>query len=290
MKKLFNLPFWKSAQDYGYILIGSFIQALSLRLFLIPTLLTSGGITGLAQISYHFWNWPVGLVTLLGNLPLFILGWRFLGGRRFAVRTLITLITFSLFADLLVFFIPANGITKDLILGAVYGGVLLGLGLGLVYRGRGTSGGTDIICRMMNRHLNIPISQAFLIADGFVVVASGLAFGWDRALYGLVVIYISGLTAERISEGSAIFRDAMIISDNGKLISERIQDNLGRGVTILPGTGSYTRQSRPVLYCVITRSEVHRLKLLVYEVDPHAFMVIGQAHEVLGEGFLSLDD
>ena len=275
---------WKTVQDYSFVLLGSLIQAFSMRLFLVPALLTSGGVSGLAQIVNYLFDWPVGLVTLLGNLPLFILGWRYLGGPRFALRTVFSLITFSFFTDLLTLYIPEAGVTSDIFLDTVYGGVLMGVGLGLVYRGRGTSGGTDIICRMLNHYLGMSISVSYLIADGLVVVASGFAFGWTKALYGLVVIYVSGLAAEAISEGSPIFRAAMIVTNYPKEIAKKIDQVLERGATILEGTGAFSGASRPVLYCVVMRSEVNQLKSLVSEIDPQAFMVIGQVHETLGEG------
>ena len=281
---------WKTTQDYLLVLLGALIQALAMRLFLIPALLTSGGVSGVAQILNYLYDLPVGVISFIGNLPLFLIGWRYLGGKRFAIRTLAALGFFSLFTDILTLFVPSSGLTTDLFLDTIYGGVLLGIGLGVVYRARGTSGGTDILCRMMNHYLGIPISTAFLIADGFVVAASGYFFGWDHALYGLVVIYVSGITAQMISEGSAIFRSAMIITNEANIIAEKIHTILGRGATILPGTGAYTGQPRTVLYCVVTRSEVNLLKSLVIESDPLAFMVIGQAHETLGEGFKPLQD
>ncbi len=281
---------WSSIRDYLYILLGGLVQALSLRLFLIPAQLVSGGISGSAQVINFFTGWPIGLMIFLGNLPLFFLGWRNLGGRRFAMRTAVAIITYSILTDLPLAFLPANGITQDLVLNCIYGGLTLGIGLGLVYRGQGTSGGSDILGRILNRRLGIPISQSYLLTDTLVVLAGGLAFSWEKALYGLVVIYVSGLAAEAVSEGSGIFRTAMIITQNPEQVKENIITIMERGVTILPGTGGYTGASRPVLYCVITRSEVNQLKALVHEVDPAAFMVIGAAHEALGEGFRPLNN
>ncbi|HNS63560.1 MAG TPA: YitT family protein, partial [Anaerolineaceae bacterium] len=173
-------------------------------------------------------------------------------------------------------------------LDCLYGGLLLGIGLGLVYRGRGTSGGSDILGRILNHKFGISISQAYLATDTIVVLLSGLAFGWEKALYGLVAIYVSGLAAEMASEGSAIYRTAMIITSKPEDIIQMVMERLERGVTILEGTGGYTGHDRPVLYCVITRSEVNQLKEMVKEADPKAFMVIGTAHEALGEGFRPL--
>jgi uncharacterized membrane-anchored protein YitT (DUF2179 family) len=279
---------WKTVQDYSFIIIGALVQALAMRLFLVPARLVSGGVSGLSQIVNYFTDWPIGLMVLIGNAPLFILGWRYLGGARFAKRTALAVLLFSIFTDNLVRFIPGQGITDDLVLNCLYGGILLGLGLGLVYRGQGTSGGSDILGRILNHRLGISISQAYLITDTLVVLAGGFAFSWELALYGLLVIYVSGLAAEAVSEGSGVFRTALIITQFPSQVAQSILSTLERGVTVLPGVGAYTGTDRPVLYCVITRSEVNQLKELVKEVDPKAFMVIGQAHEALGEGFRPL--
>jgi uncharacterized membrane-anchored protein YitT (DUF2179 family) len=276
-------------RDYTFILVGALVQALSMRLFLIPAQLVSGGISGAAQIINSYTHWPIGLMVLIGNAPLFILGWRFLGGRRFAIRTAVSVAAFSFFTDFLSLWIPANGMTHDLFLNCVYGGLLLGVGLGLVYRGKGTSGGSDILGRILNHRLGIPISQSYMITDTLVVLAGGFAFNWEKALYGLVVIYISGIAAEAASEGSGIFRTAMIITSCPDEVSHRILTIMERGVTIMSAVGGYTGAPRPVLYCVVTRSEVNQLKELVHEVDPKAFMVIGQVHEAIGEGFTPLN-
>ncbi len=280
---------WRSLRDYLLILLGAFIQALSLRLFLIPADLVSGGISGAAQLLNHYTGWPIGFMVLVGNLPLFILGWRYLGGPRFALRTILAILSFSLFTDLLVLFLPRLGVTDDPVLNTLYGGLLLGIGLGIVYRGRGTSGGTDILGRILNRRFDISISQAYLLTDSLVVLGAGLIFGWTKALYGLVLIYVSGLAAELASQGTSVARTALIVTSCEKEITAAIMEDLARGVTILPGTGGYTGQPRSVLYCVISKVEVNRLKVLVHEVDPKAFMVIGHAQEVLGEGFMPLN-
>lgn len=278
----------KTVQEYGFVIVGALVQALSMRLFLVPAQLVSGGVSGTAQIINYFTNWPIGLMVFIGNVPLFILGWQYLGGARFAKRTALAIALFSLFTDALVWFIPPEGVTTDLVLDCLYGGILLGIGLGLVYRGQGTSGGSDILGRILNHRLGISISQAYLITDTLVVLGGGFAFSWEKALYGLLVIYVSGLAAEAVSEGSGVFRTVLIITQNPEEVTHSIMTVLERGVTILPGTGAYTGAQRPVLYCVITRSEVNPLKELVREIDPRAFMVIGQAHEALGEGFRPL--
>jgi uncharacterized membrane-anchored protein YitT (DUF2179 family) len=287
-KKIKSAITWKTVQDYSLILIGALVQALAMRLFLVPGQLVSGGISGAAQIINSFVPFPIGVMVFVGNVPLFVLGWRHLGGRKFAVRTAISVAAFSLFTDLLTLFIPAEGMLQDIVLNTVYGAILYGAGLGLVYRGQGTSGGSDILGRILNRRFGISISMAYMITDSLVVLAGGFAFNWEKALYGLGVIYISGLAAEAISEGQSIYRTAIIITEEHEKVMQEILTDLERGVTILAGTGGYTREERPVLYCVITRSEVNQLKELVKALDPDALVVIGSAHEVLGEGFRPL--
>ena len=282
-----NIP-WKIIRDYAFILAGSLVQALAMRLFLVPGLLVSGGISGAAQLINHYTNWPIGVMVLIGNAPLFILGWRYLGGKRFAFRTAFAIVTFSVMTDGLAFFIPPAGMTKDLVLNSLYGGLMLGAGLGLVYRGQGTSGGSDILGRILNHRLGVSISQAYLITDTVIVLLAGFVFDWEHALYGLVMIYVSGLAAEVVVEGTDIFRTAMIVTNCPQEVANEILTNMERGVTFLTGKGAYTGTEREVLYCVVTRSEVSQLKEIVKEKDPQAFMVIGQAHEALGEGFRPL--
>lgn len=285
MKKYLS---WNTVQDYLLVLLGALVQAFAMRLFLIPSLLVSGGVSGAAQVINYFTGWQIGLMTFIATIPLFIIGWNYLGGARFALRTAVATVAFSLFTDLLVLFIPEQGVTSDLVLDALFGGILLGAGLGMVYRGKGTSGGGDILCRILNRRLGISISTSYLAVDTLIVMAGGFAFGWERALYGLVVIYVSGLAAEMVSEGEGVLRTAMIVTTCGNEVAQKILVEMERGVTVLPGTGAYTGEDRPVLYCVVTRAEVNQLKMLVGETDPKAFMVIGTAHEALGEGFRPL--
>ena len=276
---------WEATRDYSLILLGTVIQAVSLRTFLVPANLASGGVSGLAQIINHHTGWPIGLMVLVGNLPLFLLGWRTLGGPKFALRTAFAVLSFSILIDLSAFILPAEGLTQDLTLNALYGGVISGIGFGLVYRGRGTSGGSDILARILQNWKGVSLSQSYLMIDGIIMFLAGLSFSWENALYALVMLYVSGITAETISEGSKVVRTVMIITAQPELVKEQILHGLGRGVTEMVGRGGYTGVDRPVLYCVVSRAEVMRVKALVSDADPHAFMVIGNAHEVLGEGF-----
>lgn len=271
--------------DYLMISLGSLIQAFGMVMFLIPAQLISGGISGLAQVLHHYTAWPIGTMTLLGNIPLFLIGWRYLGGFKFASRTIVSVILFSLATDLLFFLMPEPELTHDIFLNTIFGAVTLGLGFGLVYRGGGTSGGSDIIGRILNQRLGIPITQSYLFTDSASIILGAVAFGWELALYGMIAVYISGMAAEMVSEGNSIFRKAIIITSQPQKISRSIIDILGHTVTFLQGTGAYSGEPKTIVYCVINRSEVNQLKKLVVEADPAAFMVVGQANEVLGEGF-----
>ena len=282
--------FWPSIRDYALVLAGALLQAIALRLFLVPANLVSGGISGISQLINHFTGWPIGVMVLIGNLPLFVLGWRLLGGRRFVFRTIVAVAAYALFADLLLFlpFFPKNGITDDLVLNALYGAVVSGIGYGLVYRAQGTSGGSDILARILNRWRGIPMTQSYLMTDTLVILAAGFVFGWKQALYALIALYVSGLVVDSTLEGAGTVRTALIVTGQVETVAGCIMSEMERGVTILDGTGAYTNEPRPVLYCVVSRSEVQQLKMIVHETDPKAFMVIGQAHEALGEGFQPL--
>ena len=277
-------------RDYVLILLGSILQAGSLRVFLIPAKLASGGVSGLSQIVNSFTGWPIGVMVLIGNIPLLILGWRFLGGPRFAARTAFAILSFSILVDLPLPFLPQEGITGDLVLNSLYGGVVSGVGFGLVYRGRGTSGGSDILARILSSWRGIPVTQSYLLTDAVIIFLAGISFSWENALYALVMLYVSGIAAESISQGSNILRTGLIITGRPEPIVEEIFNRLRRGVTIMNARGGYSGEDKSILLCVVTRAEIPHLKDLTKEVDPKAFLIIGQAHEVRGEGFLPFGD
>jgi uncharacterized membrane-anchored protein YitT (DUF2179 family) len=229
-------------------------------------------------------------MVFVGNLPLFLIGWRYLGGARFASRTIFTVLVYSLAVDLTSQFIPTEGISDDSLLNALYGGVVSGIGFALVYRGRGTSGGTDILARILSHYRSMPLSQTYLITDAFTMMLAGFTFGWEKALYAVVMLYTSGISAETIAQGSRIVRTAMVITSKPDLVGKEIMETLNRGVTSLTGRGMYTGEDRAVLYCVISRAEVERVKAIVTDIDAKAFIVIGQASEALGEGFQPIEE
>ena len=181
--------YWPSIRDYLLIVTSSLIQAVSLRLFFIPANLASGGVSGISQLVNHYTGWPIGLMVLIGNIPLFLLGWRFLGGVKFAMRTAVAILTYSLFTDLILkvpYFIEYSQIlitdlSGDIFLNSLYGAIISGIGYGMVYRARGTSGGSDILARILNNWRGIPMTQSYLMVDTVVILSAGFVFGWKAA-------------------------------------------------------------------------------------------------------------
>jgi uncharacterized membrane-anchored protein YitT (DUF2179 family) len=276
-------------RDYGLLTFGAIVQAASMDLFLVPGKVASGGVSGLSIVLNHLTGLPIGMMVLVMNAPLFVLGWRYLGGRRFFVRTIFTVALYSVLIDLGLLLIRA-GPTQNSMLNALYGGVVGGIGMGLTFLGQGTAGGTDILARVLARIRGIPLSQSYLFTDALVILLAGVVFGWEQALYAMIALYVSGVAAEVITEGVGIVRTAMIVSGKPREVSDAILREMERGVTGLHGEGMYTHQARTVLFVVISRSEVARLKAIIHEVDSEAFVVIGQANEALGEGFRSLKE
>src|SRR5512146_1360415 len=225
--------YYPTIRDYVLIGISSLIQAFSLRVFFVPAELASGGISGISQLINHFTGWPIGLMVFIGNVPLFVFGWRELGGRRFAVRTLVSVAAYSFFADALLWlpFFPRAGITTDLVLNSLYGAVVSGIGYGLVYRGQGTSGGSDILARILHHLRGVTMTQSYVLTDTVVILGAGFLFGWQKALYAIITLYVSGLVVDTTMEGSGTVRTAMIISSQSEAVSERILTEMERGVT-----------------------------------------------------------
>jgi uncharacterized membrane-anchored protein YitT (DUF2179 family) len=275
-------------RDYTLIFVGVMLQALSMVLFYIPGNLAAGGVSGIAQLVGNFTGWPVGTLYIVLNVPLLALGWKYLGGRRFFIRTVFAVLAYSIAMDALTLILPQHGITSDPILNALYGGVIGGVGVGLVLRGQGTTGGTDILARLLNRWRGIPYSHTYIATDVLVVFAAGLSFGWTLALYAVVALYVGGVAAEFAAEGVRTTRTVIIITRNPQDVAQRVMADLQRGVTMWSGMGMYSGQERQILFCTVSRAEVNPIKSIVHEADPQAFVVIGEAYEALGEGFKPL--
>ncbi len=273
------------ARDYALILLGAILQAISIVVFQAPAELAAGGVSGLAVITnYLVPAIPIGLVVLAVNIPLLALGVRLLGGWRFFIRTVVTVVVYSGVMVVLAA-IGTHSLTNDIVLNTLFGAIIGGAGSGLVFRAKGTTGGTDILTLVLSRWKGIPISQGYLITDALVMLAAGLIFGWEKALYALVALYVSGLVAETIAEGVGINRAVTVITSQADRVAADILKHMGRGVTRWTAHGAYTGLEREVLLIVLSRAEISILKSIIADIDPHAFVVVGQVHEVYGEGF-----
>lgn len=261
---------------------GSILLAVGVVIFLSPAKIAPGGVTGIAIIINHFTGWPIGLTMLVLNIPMLFLGFRYLGRFRFLSRTLYVVLLYNVGIDFLALWLPANGITDDLMLNTLYSAALGGMGTGLIYRGHGTSVGTGILGRVLQLKTGIPLSQVYLITDGAVIIAIGVVFGWERALYSLLTLFVWGLVADYVMEGPSVIRTTFIVTDKSHEVAQALLNRLGVGVTSWDGRGMFTEVERTVLFCTLNRPDVNILRVIVAEVDPDAFVVIGQGQQARG--------
>ncbi len=282
---------WKSIlKEWLSITIGTFILIIGIDVFFVPAnLAPGGGVTGSAIIINHFTSFPIGLTMLFLNIPLLIIGFYSLGRFHFLVRTLYTVVIYNLGIDFFAHILPA-GITDDLLLSALYGGVLGGIGTGLIFRGRSTTAGFTIMTRVLQLKTGLPISQAYIITDGVILLIFGQVFGWERALYSFLALFIFGLVTDYILEGPSIIRTVFIVTNSPDAVSENILTRLGVGVTSWGGQGMFTKNKHTVLFCTVIRSDANTLKNIVSDIDEDAFIVIGQGHQASGGILRKLTD
>ena len=271
--------------SYAQILLGSLIAGASYPLFMTPNRIAPGGITGIATILNHLLQTPVGTVSLILNIPLFLIGFRAMG-KVFVFRSLVTTLFFTLFIDLL----PLQPMTTDPLLGTLYGGVMLGTGLGLIMRGGATTGGSDMVARMVHKRFQFLSVGSFLFAIDFAVVtAAGFFIGTTEALYSLINIFLTAKVMDVVIIGFSSNKACFVMSSRWEEISRRVLQEMNRGVTQLTSRGAYTGTERPTLLCVISRSEIMAFKRILREEDENAFVIIVEAHEAIGDGFTNID-
>ncbi|NTW72048.1 MAG: YitT family protein [Eubacteriaceae bacterium] len=273
--------------DYVGISVGCMIMALGFNSFCVPNKIAPGGFSGLATVLYYITGYPIGLVTLAFTIPLFIISIKLLG-IKFGAKTFYGTILFSICIDLIV---RTPRITDDLFLAAVFGGVLLGLGIGVVFKFGGTTGGTDLLAAIMHRYFSgISIGTWLMAIDFVVVVIAGVVFGnIEISMYSALTLYLSMKMIDLIQEGISYAKAFYIISPKSEEIAQAIFDELDRGVTTLKGRGMYTGKDKDVLFCIVHRSQVFKMKDIVRYIDPKAFMILADVYEVLGEGFKKID-
>ena len=278
----------RAAADVVYIAAGSGCFGLSVSLFSAPNDIAPGGVTGLATLANHLWGVPIGALTVAVNIPLILLAWWRLG-RSFAARTLLGLALSSLVMDTIAELAPP--FSGDRLLAAVFGGVLTGVGLGLILSRGATTGGAEIVARLLERRWPyIPIGKLILLLDGAVLALSALVFREaESPLYAIILVYVASLITDRLVYGGRRGKTVLIISRHHTASTRSILDELSRGATLLTGVGGFTGAPQQVILCAVRRTELYTLKQLVSAVDPAAFMLLLTADEVLGSGFSALD-
>ena len=274
---------FKIVFEYLGITIGCIFMAISLNAFTVPNKIAPGGVSGLSTVIFYITKIPVGITMLALNIPLFILGIKTLG-KGVGIKTLYGTIALSIFVDYILI-IPT--FTADLLLASVYGGIILGLGLGIVFRFGGTTGGTDLAAAIVNKYIpGFTVGTILMVIDFFVVLIAGLVFKQaEISLYSLISLFISIKVMDFVQEGLGYAKAFFIISNHPEEISKVVIEELDRSVTSLSGQGMYTKENREVLLCVVHRAQVNRLKELVHGVDSKAFVILTEVREVLGEGF-----
>lgn len=271
------------------ILLGTAIMSFGLVNFNMQNKLAEGGFTGITLLFYFLFHWDPSYTNLALNIPLFFIGWKLLGRNSF-LYTIIGTVGVSLFLWIFQRHIIQMPLEHDLTLAALFAGVFTGVGLGIIFRTGGTTGGVDIIARLVQKYFGWNMGKTMFMFDACVITISLIAYlNYKQAMYTLVAVFVAARVIDFIQEGAYSARGAMVISDRNPQIAQKIMDEMGRGVTALRGYGSYTKNEREVLYCVVAKNELNRLKNLITSVDPHAFVSIMFVHDVSGEGF-TLDE
>ena len=267
------------------IIAGLLCSSAAYNLYLIPNNIAAGGFTGIGQLVNHFADISVGTVSILLNVPLFLLSLKSLG-LRFGLRSLIAMFGLSLLIDHL----PLPAATNDMLLACIFGGVLSGLGFGLVLRGSATTGGTDMLASLIHRHIPfIRVSVGIFAVDGLVIFASAFVFDQQAAMYALICTFLMNVVVDLVLEGPNSATSYFVISAHSDEIAQRVMEQMDRGVTAFYAKGMYSGEDKQVLLCVVNRFESVLLRKIVFAIDPKAFVIANKVHEVLGEGFKTHD-
>ncbi|MCX7971272.1 MAG: YitT family protein [Negativicutes bacterium] len=270
-------------RDYIFILVGCLVTAIGLNIFLIPNKIPDGGFTSLAMVLHYLLNVPVGMTLLVLNLPVLLLGLKVLG-RRFSLNTMFGAVALAVSIDATVKFVPV--ITHNPLLAALYGGVLCGIGMGTVFRFRGSTAGTDLAAAIVNRLTGIKVGSSLMMVDFVIILLAGIVFGnMELCLFGLITVFTTAYLVDFIQEGWESAKMFMIISNRPQAVAEHVMEELERGVTFLHGQGGYTGESKDVLFCVVSKREVTKLRDAIRDIDERAFVIVADAREVMGEGF-----
>lgn len=287
-EKLFSK---KGLKALFLILTGTFVMAVGYVYFISPYKIAPGGVYGISIVLHHLFGLPTGAMALAMDIPLTLIGIKILGPK-FGWKTVVGFVSMAVFVDLLTYFqgnVPL--VDGDALLSAIFGGVLIGFGLGLVFKSKASSGGSDIIAMIINKYTKIPLGTLMIYVDSAIVLISLIAFrDWKIPLYSWLVIYITGKVVDLVLEGATYDKALFIISDKYEEIKQTIIEDLDRGGTVFHGQGMYSEDAKKIIYTTVSRRESEMLKEYIYEIDPKAFISVMNTHEILGEGFKPLKE
>lgn len=276
---------------YSQIAIGAFIMAAGFVFFITPYKIVPGGVYGISIVLHHMFDTPVGLVALCFDIPLTIIGIKVLGPR-FGIKTVVGFVLTAGFVDLLTYWwgdLPL--VENDALLSSIFGGLFIGFGLGLIFKAKATSGGSDIVAMIISKYTKLPLGQLMIAVDSAIVVVGLVVFNdWKIPLYSLIVIFITGKVVDVVLQGISYDKTLFIISSKPKELRDKIIKDLNRGGTFIPAKGMYNESDKTIIYTVVSRREMAILQDFINKIDPYAFMTVINANEILGNGFKSLKD
>jgi uncharacterized membrane-anchored protein YitT (DUF2179 family) len=263
---------------YVFLFLGSILAAVGLEIFLIPNNVIDGGIVGISIITSYLTKIPLSVFIIVFNIPFLFVGYKNIG-KSFVFSSLFAIVSLSGWTALLH---PVPGVTKDVLLAAVFGGITLGSGVGIIIRYGGSLDGTEMIAIMLNKKSSFSVGEMVMFFNIFILSSAGLVFGWDRAMYSLIAYFIAYKVIDIVIDGLDEAKAAFIVSDNVKEIAEAIIARLGRGVTYLDGNGGFSKEDKTIIYTVVNRIEVSKLKSIIEDKDENAFVTITDVSDVFG--------
>ena len=267
--------------EYLYVIAGAAVVAIGFNAFLFPNQVASGGVSGISTILHGLFGWNAGIVQYAFNIPLFIAGALILG-KNFGVKSLVGTLALPFFVLLTESW---DAWTYNPLLGAIFGGIVVGLGIGLVFKGKASTGGTDLLAQIITKFTGLTLGTSVLLIDGVIAVSAAIVFDIEKGLYALIALFVTTKTIDIIQLGFSQSKMVYIITEKQDELRDRIFQEIDRGVTKIPAYGGYTGNERPVLMVVVYQTEFTKLKQIVKTVDPSAFVIVSDAYEVLGEGF-----
>lgn len=272
-----------------FILVGAAVFSFGLVHFNIQHALAEGGFTGITLIFLFAFNWDPAIMNLVLNIPMFLIGWKLLGRRSF-IYTIIGTVAVSVFLKIFMMYQFTIHLEDDMFLVALFAGVFIGIGLGIIFRNGGTTGGVDIIARLVHKYNGWSMGKTMFLFDAMVILISWAVYlDYRSMMYTLVALFLGARVIDFVQEGAYAARGAFIISEHQDAIATKISEKMERGVTVFKGYGHFTKADREILYCVVGRNEIVRLKSIITSIDPHAFVSLTDVHDVMGEGF-TLDE